>query len=302
MRILSICLVFLLSYTPAFALDIQPVTQDVYALVGETEQRSKTNFANNATFGVIVTTDGIVLIDPGGSWKGAKQIHDTIKTISNQPIKFVINTGGQDHRWLGNDYWHKQGAKIIASEAAIEDQKERTSQQLSALQNFLGSMLDGTEPRYGDIRFEDRYSFTFGGLDIVIEHPAHAHTPGDSFVWVKQKNSLFSGDIIYIDRILGVGSQSNSKEWLSAFERIEAINPEYIIPGHGPVTDLATAKKQTYDYLVNIRQKIRAHLDEGGDMINAPKVDQSSFATLKQFMSLAGRNAQQVFSEMEWED
>ena len=59
---------------------------------------------------------------------------------------------------------------------------------------------------------------------------------------------------------------------------------------------------QTYDYLLNLRNKMRAHLDAGGDMIDAPKIDQSAFADLAQFDVLAGRNAQQAFSEMEWEE
>ncbi|NVJ91401.1 MAG: hypothetical protein HWE34_07070 [Methylocystaceae bacterium] len=47
---------------------------------------------------------------------------------------------------------------------------------------------------------------------------------------------------------------------------------------------------------------MRAHLDAGGDMIDAPKIDQSAFTDLAQFDVLAGRNAQQAFSEMEWEE
>ncbi|MDV7339842.1 MBL fold metallo-hydrolase [Terasakiella sp. A23] len=302
MRFLPLFFILLFTTPPTFALEIQPVTDGIYALVGETEQRSETNLANNATFGVVVTDDGLILIDAGGSREGAKKIHDTIRTFSQKPVKYVINTGGQDHRWLGNGYWQDLGAQVIASRAAVEDQKERSDLQLSALKQFLGAKLEGTVPSFANITFDESHSLAFGGLEIVIEHPAAAHTPGDSIVWVKSKGTLFSGDIIYVERILGVGEQSNSKDWIAAFERIKTLAPKHIIPGHGPATDLKTATKQTYDYLVNLRQKIREHLEAGGDMITAPKVDQSDFKYLKQFSSLAGRNAQQVFSEMEWEE
>ena len=53
--------------TPAQVPDIQPVARDVWALVGPKQQRSAENLANNATFGVVVTGEGVVLIDPGGS-------------------------------------------------------------------------------------------------------------------------------------------------------------------------------------------------------------------------------------------
>ena len=60
----------------AFAdvLAVEPVTDDVWALVGPKVQRDPENLGNNATFGVVVTRDGVVLIDPGGSWKGAEMI------------------------------------------------------------------------------------------------------------------------------------------------------------------------------------------------------------------------------------
>ena len=58
----------------ASELEIRPVADNVYALVGGKEQRSPDNLANNATFGVVVTDEGVVLIDPGGSRKGAEAI------------------------------------------------------------------------------------------------------------------------------------------------------------------------------------------------------------------------------------
>ncbi|NVK18656.1 MAG: MBL fold metallo-hydrolase [Methylocystaceae bacterium] len=302
MRLLLLTALIFFSSPTAFALDIHKVSDDIFALVGEKKQRSPSNLGNNATFGLIKTQDGLVLVDPGGSWKGAQMIHETIKTVSDQPVKYVINSGGQDHRWLGNGYWKAQGAKIIASIAAVEDQKERSSQQLSMLKHLLGPGLDKTEPDYADITFESVYSLNLGGLFIEIHHVGPAHTPGDSFIWIKDNQTLFSGDIIYVERLLGIGTQSNSKSWLQVFEEIAKLQPKHIIPGHGSPTTLKVAKKQTYDYLLNIRNKIREHLDQGGDMITAPKIDQSAFADLEQFDALAGRNAQQVFSEMEWED
>jgi hypothetical protein len=52
---------------------------------------------------------------------------------------------------------------------------------------------------------------------------------------------------------------------------------------------------------MNLRGQIGALIEEGGDIIAAPNVDQSAFATLEQFDALAGRNAQTAFQQMEWE-
>ncbi len=285
----------------ANALEVQPVTDGIWALVGEKEQRSPENLGNNATFGVIETPDGVVLVDPGGSWKGAEAIHAEIRKLSDKPVKFVVNTGGQDHRWLGNGYWKEQGATIIASAAAVEDQKARGSQQMSGLAQFLGAGLEGTEPVHADITFEADHVIELGGTRLEIRHRGQAHTPGDSFVWLADKRVMFTGDIVYVERILGNGSQSNAKSWIEVFEAMAAFNPIHLVPGHGHATTLEKAEADTHAYLVNLRTKVGELIRNGGVILDAPKIDQSAFAYLEQFESLAGRNAQTTFEQMEWE-
>lgn len=285
----------------AQTLEVQPVAQDVWAIVGETEQRSTTNLANNATFGLVVTPKGAVLIDPGGSYKGAMALHDVIRTLTDQPVTHVINTGGQDHRWLGNGYWREQGATIIASEAAVADHTARASEQMSALAQFLGDGLEGTAPAYADVTFDSNHTLDIGGFSLQIMHRGPAHTPGDSFVWLEARDVMFTGDIVYADRILGNGPARNIKSWITVFDAMAAFEPAHIVPGHGRATDLASARRDTYDYLVNLRTRIGALIEDGGDIMDAPAIDQSAWSYLEQFDSLAGRNAQATYEEMEWE-
>lgn len=287
--------------TRAIALEPVKVTEGIYAFVGEKQQRSPTNLANNSTHGLIVTSEGAVLVDPGGSYKGAEALHAAVRKVTDKPVNFVINTGGQDHRWLGNGYWKAQGARIIASKAAVEDQKARGSMQLSMLAQLIKDALHGTAPTYADIVFDKAHEFELGGVKIAIRHEGQAHTPGDSFVWVASKKTVFTGDIVYVERILGVNDHSKSSTWITAFEAIAALKPEHLVPGHGGPTTLARAKADTFDYLVNLRARIKKLQDKGGTVIDAPKVDQTAFKDLEQFEALAGRNAQQVFAEMEFE-
>jgi len=302
-RIFGAAFALALASTTAQAdvLEVQNVTDGIYALVGPKKQRSAENLANNATFGVVVTDEGVVLMDPGGSWKGAQAIHERIREITDQPVKFVIDTGGQDHRWLGNGYWQSQGATVIASQAAVEDHKSRGSQQLSALTQLLGDELSGTEPAYADVTFADNYTLELGGLTFEIVYAGQAHTPGDSFVWLDEKDTVFTGDIVYVERILGNGGQSNVKSWIATFEAMAALEPAHVVPGHGHATTLKQATADTYDYLVNLRTRIGTLIEEGGDIMDAPNIDQSAFAYLEEFDSLAGRNAQTTYEQMEWE-
>ena len=138
-------------------------------------------------------------------------------------------------------------------------------------------------------------------MEFEITYAGQAHTPGDSFVWMPSESTVFTGDIVYMERILGIGEQSHSGTWIEVFEAVAALNPTHIVPGHGHATDLAGATTDTYDYLVNLREQMGAYIDEGGDIIESVNVDQAAFSYLQNFVGLAKRNAQQVFSEMEWE-
>ncbi|SFI72435.1 MBL fold metallo-hydrolase [Celeribacter neptunius] len=285
----------------ADVLTVEPVAEDVYALVGPLTQRDPVNLGNNATFGVVVTSEGVVLVDAGGSWLGAQMIDDVIDTITDQPVTYVIDTGGQDHRWIGNSYWQAQGATVIASQAAVEDQQARASMEMTMLSQLVGEGLKGTDPAFADVTFESDYTLDLGGITLQIMHRGQAHTPGDSFVWLKDRDVMFTGDIVFTDRMLGVLPDSNVKSWLGAFEAMAEFDPAQIVPGHGPVADLSKARAESYDYLLNLRTEIGALIDAGGDIMAAPTIDQSRWADLPQFDALAGRNAQATFEQMEWE-
>ena len=281
---------------------IEQVTDSVYALVGDLGNRSTENLGNNATFGVIVTPEGVVLVDPGGTREGARRIHERIREITDQPVVTVINTGGQDHRWLGNGYFKSLGATIIASTDAVEDQKNRGRDQYNMLAVLVGEeLVRGTEYVHADRVFSDRLAIDVGGTPIEIIHQGGAHTPGDSFVWLPRESVLFTGDIVYTERMLGVIDVSNSRNWLKVFDAIAAYAPVHVVPGHGSPTDLDKARQDTYDYLVYLRQAVRELMDSGGDISEISTIDQERFRYLANFEELAGRNAQRVFSEMEWE-
>ncbi len=288
--------------TPVAALEVVPVAEGVYALVGDLSQRSAENLGNNATFGVVVTDDGVVLIDAGAGWKAAAEIDAVIDTFTDQPVRYVINSGGQDHRWIGNSYWQAQGATVIASADAVADHKDRGSLEMTGLNALVGAEgLVGTTPSYADVTFDSEYTLSLGGVELEIIHAGQAHTPGDSFIFMPATGVVFGGDIVYVERIAGIGDQSHSGSWIEVFEAMAALQPTTVVPGHGHPVPLATATADTYDYLVNLRTRMGAYIDNGGDIIDSVNVDQAAFSYLENFEGLAKRNAQQVYSEMEWE-
>lgn len=283
-------------------LQLQKLADNVYAIIGPLGNRDTRNLGNNANFGFVITRQGVLAVDPGGTYQGAKKIHELIKTVTSQPVKIVINTGGQDHRWLGNSYFKKLGARIIASKAAVADHKSRQQDQFFMLGNLVGDKgLKNTEAVYADVVFDTLYKDNLGAVSFEVHHLGKAHTPGDSFVWLPEQKILFSGDIVYVDRMLGVIGVSSSKSWLSVFEGMAKFKPDILVPGHGRVTTLKQARADTYDYLVFLRNSVSEFMEQGGGIENVGKLDQSRFKYLENYDTLKGRNAQRVYEELEWE-
>lgn len=293
--------------TPAWAVEVKvlslkKVTDNIYSIVGPLSNRNQENLGNNATFAFVVTAEGVVLIDSGGSLKGAQALHKIIKSVTKQPVRYVINSGGQDHRWFGNDYYSKSGAKIISSATAVKDQKSRLSSQWTRLESQMGKKaLQGTKEKYADIVFKHEYKFALGGTKFELYFRGQAHTPGDAFIWLPQSKVMFSGDIVYTERMLSIGESSNSKSWLHVYNAMAAFKPKYLIPGHGSTTTLTAAQKDTGDYLSFLRKSISLFIESGGGAHEISRINQTRFNYLNNYENLKGRNALKVYTELEWE-
>lgn len=289
----------------AQALDIefQPVAPNVYAYVGDTEGRTYENEALNANLGLVVTPAGALLIDSGASFQGARQIAEAVKKVTPQPIKWVMNTGGQDHRWLGNGYFKAQGAEIMAHANAEADMKARGPEHLKANASVLKEKLEGTEPVLPTRWLNEADTkLDLGGVTVQLVHRGGGHTPGDTLVWLPQSGVVFSGDVVYVDRILGLHPVSKTKTWVQSFEALEALNPKVVVPGHGGVTTLAQAQKDTGNLLKALRAHMGKAVDAGTDMSTAIKgFDGAPFKHLKHVDVWLPQLANRTYLEMEQE-
>jgi len=266
---------------------------------------SKWNFGTNATFGVVVTNQGVVLIDSGASDKAARYIHQSIQEITDKPVVLVINTGSEDLRWLGNTYFKSLGAKIITSQRALEHQHARSSELLSRLDTFIFPEFSaGTTDTYADETFTQQKKLVVGSTTLILNYAGPAYMPGDFFVWLPDQKVVFSGNIISTERMLAVARESNTSSWMNVFREIEDLNPQYIIPGHGHATDIKTARADTYTFLQLLRESVKTFIDQGGQIENVSSLKEyplSPYERLIGYDMLLGRNALHVYMELEWE-
>jgi glyoxylase-like metal-dependent hydrolase (beta-lactamase superfamily II) len=290
---------------PVHALDVrfEKVVDGVYAYIGETGARSIDNEGLNANIGLVLTTSGAVLIDSGATYASARKIHEAARQVTAQPIRWVINTGGQDHRWLGNQYFAEQGAQIIAHAKSRSDMENRGADHLAALRQVLGDLTQGTQPMLASVWLEKPdESMVLDGVRFEMKHRGGAHTPGDILVYLPQKRVVFSGDVVYVTRMLGVIPVSHTRNWLATFEALETLSATHIVPGHGGVTTLAQAQADTKNYLVRLRAHMKKAVDEGQDISEAVRsFSADEFKHLLNAKDLMPGNASRTYLELERE-
>lgn len=295
---------FLVLSAQAAELTLNPIriAPDVYAVIGDLGAQTYENDGLNNNLGFIVSGEGVLVINSGPSIRVAKALHAAIRKITPQPVKWVVNVNSQNHQWLGNGYFKSVGAKILAHKETDRVMRDVGETQIADNKTLLKEKVAGTTLTYPDELVDDKREIKLGSTVVQLLHFGHAHTPGDMVVWLPQQKIIYTGDIVYTERMLGVLAISHSGNWVQVFDKLAQLDPKTVIPGHGHPTNLEQARKETRDYLVYLRTEVRKFIDKGEMQHDAEnKIDQSRFKYLANYELLARRNAGQIYLEMEKE-
>lgn len=244
-----------------------PVADGIWYFRGSIDQRSFENQGFNLNTGFVITSAGVVVIDAGPAFKVARAMADAIATVTDQPIVAVINTGSQDHRWLGNGWFAAHGIPIIALQRTVTTQRHYAPAHMERLQAILREGFAGTQPAYAEAPLAtDHHRLRIGATTFEIIHAGDAHFPGDVMVWLPAQRVVFAGDLVYHDRLAGLHPWSSLTGLHQAFRALEALQPEIIVPGHGTVGDLAQARAESGDYYEFLLTEVGAALDDWEDL------------------------------------
>jgi glyoxylase-like metal-dependent hydrolase (beta-lactamase superfamily II) len=277
------------------------VIPGVWSAIGATAPPTYENSGHNNNLSFIITSEGVVVVNAGACYKLAEALHEEIRKITDQPVRYVILENGQGHAALGSNYWKEQGVPVIAHVDAAKEIEEGAFALLSSMERYNQDKAEGTEVVLPDITFEDEYVIELGDTRIEALYLGPGHSPGDIQVWLPEQKLVISGDMAFHERLLPILDHTDTKAWLETYESFLALEPEIVIPGHGEPTTIDVVTTYTKDYLIFLRGEVQALLDEGGTLDDAYNIDQSAYADLDTFDELAARNAGRVFEAMEFE-
>jgi glyoxylase-like metal-dependent hydrolase (beta-lactamase superfamily II) len=204
---------------------------------------------------VLVFPEGVTLVDTGGA-DTADQVLATIRTLSTQPIRYIINTTFDPGHIGGNDRLGSIGIQItggnvagqVGTDGAEIIAHENVLERMSARSNkppYPGRAMPQTTYHVDSIKL----STTYHGDGIQVFHVPHAHTDADSLVYLRHSDVLATGDVLtttaypMIDIERG-GSINGVVDALNtildiAFPEFRLEGGTLIVPGHGRVCDSA---------------------------------------------------------------
>ena len=284
-------------------MDVKKVSEHVYYVEGAAGiATDNEGFISNAGF--VVTDDGVVVFDSLGTPSLAKKLLDKISEVTKQPVKKVVVSHFHADHIYGLQVFEESGAEIIAPYGAqkyiqSDAAKERLQERQFSLDPWVN---ENTQLVLPDTTVEKSTHFTLGGLTFTINFMGKAHSDGDLTMLVEPDKVLFSGDIIFQQRIPFVGN-ADSKKWLETLTRLETEGIAALIPGHGPASsDPENTISLTRRYLVHLRKVMGAGVEDFTpfDEVYAA-ADWSEFKDLPAFDEGNRINAYQVYLSMEAE-
>ncbi len=279
----------------------QKVAENIWSAIGATAPPTYKNSGHNNNLSFIITGDGVVVVNAGDNYLLAKALHEEIRQLTDQPVKYVILENAQGHAMLGSNYWKEQGAQIIAHRDAYNVIQKYGRQKLDRMKAGRKDKALGTQIVMPDIVFDERYDLNLGNEKIEVLFLGTAHSPGDISVWLPERQLVIAGDIAFHQRLLFISEHTDTAGWIETWDKFEALGAATVVPGHGVPTNMQEVTKYTRDYLLYMRTEMEKLLDEGGELSDAYKVDQSAYSHLDTFKELARANAGIIFRAMEFE-
>jgi glyoxylase-like metal-dependent hydrolase (beta-lactamase superfamily II) len=195
---------------------------------------------NGGNVAVMPTSEGVVIVDDKFA-QDAPDIVAKVKTVSDKPIKYVLNTHQHGDHTGGNDAMLAGGAEIIIHKQARA--------------NMVATKMPGV-PR---LAFSDEQQLVLGGKEVIAKYVGRGHTNGDAVIYFPSERVLHTGDLFVAGGapFCDTNNGGSIKEWDGTIRKALALDFDTVIPGHGNVMKKADLEKWA-GTLATIRTRVQS--------------------------------------------
>jgi cyclase len=198
-------------------LKLNKIKDDLYEIEGD-----------GGNVAVYLTNEGVILVDDKYDMDH-EQIMSNVKSITNQPVKYVISTHYHADHSGGNAKMYAEGTEIIST----------TQSHLNIAQHKQSNAPDGVVP--ARVTFKDETTVYLGGKEVVARFVGRGHTNGDAVVYFPALKVLHTGDLMSGNTpLIDYPGGGSLKSWPGTLDAaMKDFDFDTVIPGHGPVTTKA---------------------------------------------------------------
>jgi glyoxylase-like metal-dependent hydrolase (beta-lactamase superfamily II) len=198
------------------------------------------------------------------------------------PARRVVNTHHNgDHCW-GNQLF--AGAEIIGHRLCAEGMRKENPTAMQAVRGLAGSDdpalatfarrlapwdFTGIELHPPTTLIDDRLDLDVGGIPVELRYVGPAHTQGDVIVHLPEQRVVFTGDVLF-RLCTPIGWEGTFANWTAALDAIVALEPEVVVPGHGPVCGVE-GPREMRAYLDYVERESKAAFAAGWSELDAAK-------------------------------
>lgn len=238
----------------------------------------------------LVSRGGGLVVDTFWDLPRTRAMLDLYAAVHPAAPRRVVNTHHNgDHCW-GNQLC--TGAEIVGhrrcAEAMREDIAPDRMQELAdtesppqGLRRFARALSDydfrGITITPPTTLFDDGISFDLDGLQLDVLYVGPAHTVGDSVVHLPERGILFGGDVLW-NSCTPIGWEGSYAQWYAALDRVIALAPDVVVPGHGGITD-TDGVKTLRRYFEYVQSESKRFYEAGvGEYEAASRIDLGPYA------------------------
>ncbi|MDH4286035.1 MAG: quinoprotein relay system zinc metallohydrolase 2 [Gallionella sp.] len=298
-------LIFFALFLPAFAhaeaLTVEQAAPGIYVHHGTHRDINIGYGGDICNIGFIVGKKGVAVVDSGGSPRVGAQLREAVRKVTKLPILYVINTHVHPDHVFGNAAFKDDHPVFVGHENLAAAMALRKEAYLRNQEGWVGADAAGSELIPPALAIKGTHTIDLGGRTLQLTaHPA-AHTNNDLTVFDSATATLWTGDLLYVERTPAI--DGDLKGWLQVIKQLRTIPAMRAIPGHGPVVaDWQGAFDNESRYLSRLLEDVRAAIKQGRSMeqaINESVLSEQGKWVL--FDIVNRRNVSLVFPVLEWE-